>query len=309
MDTLTTVDANALQELQSRDQFFWLDLDDPDPKEIDALGQILGLHELAVEDTQEFGQRPKVDTYDQELLLVYYGARLDSDGVPVAVEVHLHVSSRYVITVHRDRCRQFELIRERFEREGPSDPGTVIYKVIDALTDSIVDVVEHVADEVEDCERELFRRPRARDRDRMAVLKRSLGALRRVVVTQRQMFGRAVEDIVALPGMSRDASAYYRDVGDHLARAGDEVDATRDTLQGMLETYSNEVQERLTIVATIFLPLTVLTSFFGQNFSWLINHIGSAWAFWGLGIGGLLISCGAIVVWLIRSGLYHGPKP
>jgi magnesium transporter len=76
----------------------------------------------------------------------------------------------------------------------------------------------------------------------------------------------------------------------------------------MLETYSNEVQERLTIVATIFLPLTVITGFFGQNFAWLSNHIGSAWAFWGLGIGCLLISGCAIVVWLIRSGLYHGPK-
>lgn len=308
MDTLTTVDASVLQELRSREQFFWLDLDDPDPKEIGALGEILGLHELAVEDTQEFGQRPKADWYGEQLLFVYYGARLDSDGTPVPVEVHLHVSSHYVITVHRDRCRQFDLIREQFKRAPPSDEGTVIYKVIDALTDSIVDVLDHIAVRVEDFEGVLFRRPRARDRDRMAVLKRSLGALRRVVVTQREMFGRVVEDIVALPGMSREVSAYYRDVGDHLARAGDDLDAARDTLQGMLETYSNEVQERLTIVATIFLPLTVITSFFGQNFAWLIHHIGSAWAFWGLGIGGLLISCCAIVVWLIRSGLYHGPN-
>ena len=181
--------------------------------------------------------------------------------------------------------------------------------MIDALTDSILDVLEHVADQVEDFEGELFRRPRARDRDRMAVLKRSLGALRRVVVTQRQMFGHAVEDVVALPRMSREVSAYYRDVGDHLARAGDDLDARQRHPPGDARTYSNEVQERLTIVATIFLPLTVITSFFGQNFDWLINHIGSAWAFWGLGIGGLLISGCAIVVWLIRSGLYHGPKP
>jgi magnesium transporter len=308
MATLTTVDASVLQELQSRDQFFWLDLADPDPEEIDALGEILGLHELAIEDTQEFGQRPKADAYGDELLLVYYGARLESDGTPIPVEAHLHVSSRYVITVHRERSRQFDLIRKRFEREPRNDVGTVIYEIIDALTDSIVDALEHVSDQVEAFEGELFRRPRARDRDCMAVLKRSLDALRRVVVTQRQMFGRAVEEIVALPGMSRDVSAYYRDVGDHLARAGDDLDAARDTLQGMLETYSNEVQERLTIVATIFLPLTVITGFFGQNFAWLINHIGSAWAFWGLGIGGLLISGCAIVVWLIRSGLYHGPK-
>ena len=140
--------------------------------------------------------------------------------------------------------------------------------MIDALTDSVVDVLEHVNDQVEAFEGELFR----------------------------------------LPGMSREVSAYHRDVGDHLARAGDDLDAARDTLQGMLETYSNEVQERLTIVATIFLPLTVITGFFGQNFAWLIGQIGSAWALWGLGIGGLLISGCAIVVWLVRSGLYHGPK-
>src|SRR5690349_6203989 len=170
MDTLTTVDASVLQQLQSREQFFWLDLDDPDAKAIEALGEILGLHELAVEDTQEFVQRAKADAYGDQLLFVYYGARLDSDGTPVPVEIHLHVSSRYVITVHRDRCRQFDLIRELFERERPSDRGTVIYKVIDALTDSIVDVLEHVAEEVEEFEGELFRRPRARDRDRMAVI-------------------------------------------------------------------------------------------------------------------------------------------
>ena len=308
MVTLTSFDAGTLRELQSRGQFFWLDLTDPDPKQIDELGEILGLHELAIEDTQEFGQRPKADAYGDELLIAYYGARLDGDDTPVPVEVHLHVSRRFVISVHRERCRQFDRIRDLCERQPPSDERTVIYRVIDALTDSILDVLEHVADEVEEFEGELFRRPRARDRDRMAVLKRSLDALRRVLVTQRQMFAHAVEDIVALPGMSREISAYFRDVGDHLAQGGDVLDTMRDILQGMLETYSNEVQERLTIVATIFLPLSVITSFFGQNFGWLTDHIGSAWAFWGLGIGGLFISCCAIVVWLIRSGLYQGPK-
>jgi magnesium transporter len=76
----------------------------------------------------------------------------------------------------------------------------------------------------------------------------------------------------------------------------------------MLDTYANEVQERLTIVATIFLPLTVITGFFGQNFTWMINHIGSAWAFWGLGVGGLLVSIATIVGWLMRSGLSQGPR-
>src|ERR1700759_1996072 len=104
MVTLTTFDASTLRELQSREQFFWLDLTDPDPKEVDELGEILGLHEIAVEDTQGFGPGPKAEAAGDEVLIAYCGARLDDDDTPVAVEVPLHVSRRYVITVHHERC-------------------------------------------------------------------------------------------------------------------------------------------------------------------------------------------------------------
>ena len=140
----------------------------------------------------------------------------------------------------------------------------------------------------------------------MATLRRSLSSLRRVIATQRQVFDLLTRQLGELPCFDGAESAYYRDIGDHLASAGDELDAARDTLQGLLDTYANEVQERLTIVATIFLPLTVITGFFGQNFSWMINHIGSAWAFWGLGVGGMIVAALVIVLWLRRSGLAQG---
>jgi magnesium transporter len=168
-------------------------------------------------------------------------------------------------------------------------------------------VLEKVADDVDSHETEVFRHPRARDRDRMAVLRRSLGALRRVLVIQRQEFAATIDQINEILGVENDAGTYWRDVGDHLWRAIDEVETARDSLQGMLDTYTNEVQERLTIVATIFLPLSVLTGFFGQNFTWLINHVGSEATFWGLGVGGMVVSATLIVTWLIRSGLYQPP--
>jgi magnesium transporter len=307
MQALTEVDLELIRELLARDEFFWLDLDDPDDASMRALAEVLRLHELAVEDTREFAQRPKVESYGSELLLVYYGARMTPERRPVAVEVHLHVSGSFVVSVHRDRCPQFDAVREQFHRAPPGSEEVVVYRVIDALTDSILEVLDQVADQVEEYEAEIFRRPRARDRDRMASLRRSLGALRRLLVTQRHGFPRVVEQILALPRLERDVTAYYRDVEDHLARALDEVDAARESLQGMLDTYSNEVQERLTIVATIFLPLTVITGFFGQNFGWMINRIGATWAFWGLGVGGLAVSVATIMLWLWRSGLYHGP--
>jgi magnesium transporter len=307
MRMLTSLDLDELRELRARDEFFWLDLNKPDRETLHQVAELLDLHPLAVEDTQEFGQRPKLDTYGEHLLLVYFGAADDADGVPVGVEVHLHISRRFVLTVHREPCRQFELVQEVLERHPPDNEQMLIYRVIDALTDSILDVLERVAAAVDDYETVVFHRPRARDRDRMAMLRRALGSFRRVLVIQRQVFDRAVERIVAMPGFSDGLSSYYRDAGDHLWQAIDETESARDSLQGMLETYTNEVQERLTIVATIFLPLTVITGFFGQNFTWMINHIGSTWAFWGLGVGGLLVSVTGIVWWLVRSGLYHGP--
>ena len=204
------------------------------------------------------------------------------------------------------RTQEFESVHDSVKTRPPETGQAMIYRVLDALTDSILEAMETVSDRVGHYEQEVVQRPRARDRDEMAVLRRSLGSFRRMLIIQRQVFDRAAERLVALSGDRDEAAAYYRDIGDHLWRAIDDVDMARESLQGMVDTYSNEVQERLTIVATIFLPLTVLTGFFGMNFNWLISHVGPAWAFWGLGVGGLVISAVAIAFWLRRSGMYGG---
>src|SRR5437763_2958917 len=111
MRTATTADLEGRGELLSRGEFFWLDLLDPSPQTVDAMGEILDLHELAVEDSREFCQRPKVDRYGDQLLLVYYGATLDEQNTPKPVEVHLHISPQFVVTVHRGRCRRFDTAR------------------------------------------------------------------------------------------------------------------------------------------------------------------------------------------------------
>lgn len=305
MRILKSADLSEVSALRARGEFFWLDLDGPDRATLDTVGQALQLHSLALEDTMEFGQRPKLDVYDDQALLVYYGATDAPNGLPAPVEVHLHISAHFVLSVHREHCRQFELVQEVLERRPPDNRQILVYRVIDALTDSLLDVLERVAARVDGYESQIFHRPRARDRDEMVVLRRSLGALRRVLGNERHVFGLAIERIVALPGFDDRLRTYYRDVGDHLWQAIDETEAARDSLQGMLETYTNEVQERLTIVATIFLPLTLLASFFGQNFNWMINRIGQAWDFWGLGVGGMVFCALAIVLWLWRSGLYN----
>jgi magnesium transporter len=102
MRILRFPDLEELRALRERDEFFWLDLDDPDPETVSAVGKVLHLHELAVEDTKEFGQRPKLDVYGDQLLMVYFGATDDPDGDPAPVEIHLHISPRFLLTVHRE---------------------------------------------------------------------------------------------------------------------------------------------------------------------------------------------------------------
>jgi magnesium transporter len=307
MQILRSPDPSQVRDLIDRGEFFWLDLDAPTGQSLREIGEILRLHELALEDTREFGQRPKVDAYDDALLIVFYGADRDRVGRPQGVEVHLHVSDRYVFTVHRRSCQAFDRMCKRVE-DAPPDENVLIYRVLDALTDSALEVIESLAETVEDHVTEVFHHPRARDRDYMAALRRSLEPFRRIFVTQRQVFERLVERLGEMQGDSDDLSSYYRDVGDHLWRVVDEIEAARDSIQNMLDTYSNEVQERLTIVATIFLPLTLVSSFFGQNFNWMIDHIGSAWAFWGIGVGGTALALATILLWLTRSGLFIGPQ-
>src|SRR5919206_3158875 len=108
MQVLDRVDADAIRALHERGEFFWLDLHSPTDAELDELGHLLGIPELAIEDTKEFGQRPKLDDYGTRVLVVFYGA----EGTE-PLEVHIHISGDEVVTVRRDACSHFDETRER----------------------------------------------------------------------------------------------------------------------------------------------------------------------------------------------------
>src|SRR5215207_2364659 len=107
MQVLDTVDAEAIRALHERGEFFWLDLQNPTDAEVDLLGSLLGIPPLAIQDTKEFGQRPKIDDYGQRVLVVFYGAHGGD-----LVEVHVHVSGDEVVTVRRQPCAHLGAARE-----------------------------------------------------------------------------------------------------------------------------------------------------------------------------------------------------
>ena len=308
MQVLDRVDEARIAELRRQGEFFWLDLVAPPADQIKDAGRIFGWHELAIEDTLHFGQRPKLDEYGDYVLLVFYGMHYTGDET-LPVEVHNYISGEYIVTVRPGSCLHLEDARKRLSEHTSDVEEYIVYRVLDALTDSFFPFVQRMDDQIEEMEDQALTQPGA---DRLAEvydLKRELADIRRIVLPQRDLLASGGDLIQRLPGLSGDAAHdYFRDVYDHLVRISEQVDAERDALTGVLEVWvsmrslrMDELATRLTIVATIFLPLTFLTGFFGQNFGWLVRHINSAGAFWGLGVGGMAAAIAIAYAYVRRN--------
>src|SRR4249919_613303 len=128
MEVLIALDEERVRSLRERDEFFWLDLLRPSAEDIDALGRALELHPIALEDTREFGQRPKVDMYSSHVLVVFYTARARSDANPPAepIEVHVHLSGSSIVTVHRDECDLLGRLHETLADEDTDDEDFIV---------------------------------------------------------------------------------------------------------------------------------------------------------------------------------------
>src|SRR5258706_14868497 len=137
---LTHIDERALAELLERDQFFWLDLTAPTEEDIEKLGEVFGFHPLALEDAQHFGQRPKLDNYQDYAFLVFYGAGGEVGGAAALLEVQMFVSGKYLVTLHRDRVVPLEEQRARLSGVVLHSEQFLLYRVFDALTDSFFPV-------------------------------------------------------------------------------------------------------------------------------------------------------------------------
>jgi magnesium transporter len=224
--------------------------------------------------------------------------------------VHLFISGKYLITVHRDPLPPLDEQREHLDGRVLHSEQFLLYRVLDALTDSFFPVLAEMDDEIDEIEASVLLSPTDEQLERLFSLKRQLVAMRKVVTPQRDLFARSVDQIAELPGLDLDERDYFRDVYDHLIRISDLIDSYRDLLSGATDLYlstvsnrQNDVMKQLTVIATIFLPLGFITGFFGQNFSYLVTHlISPQWTFWVIGVGSVLATCAGLLVSFRRKG-------
>lgn len=308
--TTAAFDRADLERKLARGEFFWLDLHGPSEEELLLLGEIFGFHPLALEDSLHFGQRAKLEEYEDFVFLVAYGWAPDEDGL---VEVHFYYAERLLVTVHCDDAPALESVRSRCERTLAQRPEgiLVLHHVVDALVDSFFEPLERLNERLEVIEDEMIARPNDRLLAEIMNMRRRITLLRKTIGPQRDLFGRLGGGLVELPGTTTEAERYFRDVYDHLFRLGEMIDAYRELITGVADMYLSSASNRLgrvtkqlTLIATIFLPLTFVTGFFGQNFDWMVENVGSRWAFVALGIGLPVATVALIVAWFRREGWF-----
>ena len=297
--------------LRGRGGFVWLGLFEPDAAELAKMRAAFGLHELAIEDAQILHRRPKIESYGQDVrLVVVRTARYNDEAEEVEFgEISIFVAPAFVITVRQGVASELRAARRRLEQRPDLltlGTASALWAILDEVAGNYAPVVKELEADVLEVEATVFSGAVA-PTERIYSLRRQATGFYRIVHPLLAVVA-TVKHTIAPP----ELRPYLLDVEEDLVLASEDVAAQRDLLSTVLEANlavisveqtkvsvrQNATIEQLTILATIFLPLTFVTGFFGQNFAWLVGHINSLAAFLIYGLGGLALPMVLLFWWL-----------
>lgn len=247
----------------------------PDAATLRSLGQLFEVHELALEDVLNTGQRPKIDIYEEQIFLVLAMPRYTTDGV-VLEQVSIFAGNDYLVCFSTTESDPFEPLRKRMRPPSSSRLRTrgidyLLYALVDFVIDAAFPVLEQFGNDIDELEDELLRAPDQEAIARLHRIRRELLLLRRMLWPQRELISRLQRDELDL--IEGRTQPFLRDCYDHSVQIIDLLESFREMCASLIEVYlsgignrTNEVMRVLTIIATIFIPLTFITSVYGMNF-------------------------------------------
>lgn len=313
MQVLTAADPERIAALRERGEFFWLDLESPSSADVDALGEVLGLHPLAVADTRNFDQRPKLDDFGDHVLLVFWSvrpARDDPERHWRPLEHHLYVSGDFVMTVRQREFPPLDRLHEPIRECSGDEEAHVVYRILRTLCDAFDGPLADLESRIDELEASVFERVERTDLKVLYHARQELQDLLRRMAAQRDGFPLAAAAIERLPGLAQGRREELSDVRDQLVEIAGELQRHHDDAATLIQLYFsasgdrlNRLAYRLTILATFFVIGTLVTGFFGQNFGWLVDSIDSRRDFLIYGVGGLTVPTVvfAAMVWWRRK--------
>ncbi|MCY2952714.1 MAG: magnesium/cobalt transporter CorA [Planctomycetota bacterium] len=286
--------ATAIRDPKAR---FWVDMERPTDEEIAILDEVFGFHPLAIEDTIQYTQRPKIESYNHigdvcqqgYFFMVIHGPDQETFRERLQTkELDLFVSERYLVTIHEELMRSIMVVKERAKVDSRIvlEPGIdmLLHSILDHIIDNYQPILDYLEVALDNLEEEALTSPTSDLLSRIAVKKRELLNFRRIVGPQREVVAQLARGEV--PFIRESARIYMRDVLDHLNRTVEVIEIYRDLIMGTRDIYLssinnnlNQIMKTLTIISVVALPMTVITSFFGMNFEH-IPGLHSVVAFW-----------------------------
>jgi magnesium transporter len=274
----TDVPPQEFQRLiRDRRGLLWIDFLSEPPDIAEPILRGFGFHPLAIDDALEETHVPKIDDWGEYLYIVLNVMNYQSDNGlfhPEVDELDIFLGPNFVITHHDQLIASIEdtwVICQRDERHLQDGADHLLYRIIDALVTAYMPLVEEIDQQIDHVEDQVFDRPTSATLEQIFGLKRVLLAMRRILLPQREVLNKLARDDYRV--IDPKDRIFFRDIYDHLVRLHDLNESLRDLVGGALDTYlsvinnrMNEIMKTLTIITTLFMPITFVTGFFGMNF-------------------------------------------
>ncbi|WP_028551404.1 magnesium/cobalt transporter CorA [Paenibacillus sp. UNC451MF] len=276
----------------SEQEIVWIHLPNPEPAEVKrVVEEMFHCHPLVVEDCIKLNQRAKMDRYKDHIFMTFF-AFVDKRLTPV--EIGIIIGANYIITISRKQLKLFEVLRQQLlaVQERSDHPGDILHRLLDLCVDDYTEITNRIEDQVDQMERNLFVNPYLKVSKEIFHLKRSMHKFRRIVLDEKAIVGSISHH--TFPYTRQETDAYFVDIYDHISRVLDSLDIFRESFTALLELQvnmksdrMNEIMKTLTIISSIFLPLTFIVGLYGMNFK-NIPELHWDWGYayvWGVMLG------------------------
>ncbi|MBN2404339.1 MAG: magnesium/cobalt transporter CorA [Coriobacteriia bacterium] len=281
----------------------WIDVARADEASLVALAAYYPLHPLTIEDCLHFPQRPKIDVYEDSVFLVWVTPHGESGGAELQ-EIDVFLGDGWLITAHQGRSRALEALAEEAAIHLPRGADWLLHAIVDRLVDDVFPVLDAFGDQLDEIQDEMLEHAEHGQLERLYVLRRQLLHMHKTIAPERDSLRVLVRERNLV---SEEAYRYFQDVADHLARVEDTIDTYREVATGATDIYlsaqsnrMNAIMKHLTIVATIFMPLTLITGIYGMNFR-ILPELGWRYGYFGVLVAMVMITAGMLIFFKKRD--------
>ncbi len=296
--------AQMLSALSEKDALLWMDLEEPNDFESEALVEIFNFHPLAVEDCITDISQPKVDDYEEYLFLVLHAVKLKEESLSTT-ELDIFLGKNYVVTFHTEPLKSVDLVRETVRRKADFFMGhgadMLVHALLDHLVDNYQPVLDRYEEKIDKLEDEIFNHPPQNYLETIMHAKRDIFHFRRTIAPQRDTLNFITRNPSTF--IKSKNLIYFRDVYDHLFRIYGTVEGFHEAISGILQAYFsyssnklNEVMKRMTVLATLTMPAIIIASIYGMNFHHMPELDHPYGYFFSLGL--MAVTSISLLIWM-----------